>query len=257
MTRQTTTQRILLFLAVALLLPISATEAQLTAVSPAGTDTTEGGLIVFPFQTPYPDFPEPGAGDRFRQQELTPASVFESLGPGPFSITGIAWRPDTSVNGPVSAEWEIVALNLSTTTRDADSMSTTFADNYGADGFEEVFSGTVQLQTDGIRQDAEMPHKFDYVFEFDRPYTYDPDQGNLLVEMIAAADFPANNDWIWTDGAEGEGVFAVFGLADSPEAFASFPLIIVTEFSVVPEPSTSFSAALGLVGLLAWRRKRT
>ena len=106
-----------------------------------------------------------------------------------------------------------------------------------------------------MRQNGEMPHEFDYVFEFDQPYSYDPQQGNLLVEMIATVDFPSNNNWIWTDGAEA-GWVVFGGSADATEGFLSAPAIIVTQFAIVPEPSAIYSAALGLVGLLAWRRKQ-
>ena len=96
-----------------------------TVVSPSGFENTEGNRLYAPF-TPFPTAPPLETPDGWRGQELHSSSAFASLGPGPFEITELAWRPDVSVNAPVSTEWEMI-LYASTTTRE--SLSTTFADN--------------------------------------------------------------------------------------------------------------------------------
>ena len=210
----------------------SVTTAQLvTSISPAGSEHTDGDLVVFPFFSPFPNAP-PQPSDGFRFQELHP-TAFDSMGSGPFFITSMAWRPDSSVNGPVFGGWEVEALNLSTTTTEPGSMSLTFSDNYGPGGATTVFSGTMQFQTEGVPTGGGLPHDFDYVFDFDVPYRYDPAQGNLLFEFIATTE----NPWIWTDGA-GQSQFT-FALSPAAEVanFAA-PGIIVTQFSAVPDPST-------------------
>ena len=112
-------------------------------------------------------------------------------------------------------------------------MSLTFADNYGPSGATKVFSGTMQFQTDGASTGGGLPHDFDYVFDFDLPYLYDPAQGNLLFEFIATTD----NPWIWTDGA-GQSQFTFALTPDAEVANFAAPAIIVTQFSAVPNPST-------------------
>jgi hypothetical protein len=238
---------VIVVLIVGLLSIVSAARAEpITIVAPSGSEDTDGNVNYLPFgfsfpNSPPPDFPPwPEPRDGFRGQELYPASAFESLGPGQL-ITSLAWRPDISVYDDVRTEWENLTLNLSTTTREAGSLSTTFADNYGNGGFTEVFSGTMEFETDGIPRGEGLPHEFDYVVEFDTPYFYDPREGNLLVEVIAT--FGEGSPWIWMDGVFGtEDSGMVFALsADAEEDAIPLPGIDIMQF-------TAISAPPGIVG---------
>ena len=212
-----------------------------TIVAPSGFEDTDGNVNYLPFgfsfpKGPPPDFPPwPEPRDGFRGQELYPASAFESLGPGQL-ITSLAWRPDISVNDDVRTAWENLTLNLSTTTRDAGSLSTTFAENYGSGGFTEVFSGNMEFQTEGDPRGDGLPHEFDYVVEFHTPYFYDPREGNLLVELIAT--FGEESPWIWMDGVFGtEDSGIVFALsADAEEEAIPLPGIDIMQFTAISVP---------------------
>ena len=243
MTRLTMTQRISVYLLAGLLSIVSAATAQaITVVSPAGLEDEDGNVLFFP-NVPFPDsFPGPPA---WRAQEVHPSSAFESLGPGPLVITGLAWRPDISVNQPTSADWELT-LNLSTT--QTDPLSMTFADNYGPGGFTEVFSGALQLQTDGVPRGGGLPHDFDYVVDFATPFPYDPQQGNLLVEWISPTDL--TDAWIWVDADDRTGEYIVGVPSDAAEAFAGGPGLFVTQFTVIPEPSSWLLCLSGFAAVL-------
>jgi hypothetical protein len=253
MTRQMMTQQISVYLIAGLLVIVFAAWAQaITVVSPAGSEDTEGNILFFPVDSPFPNTPDPPPPpltEGWRAQELHPASSFDSLGTGPFELTSLAWRPDISVTEPTSAEWEF-ALNLSTTS--VGTLSTTFADNIGAGGVTEVFSGTLQLQTDGVPRGGGLPHEFDYDVEFHTPFFYDPQQGDLLVEWKFSGLF--SDQWVWIDADDRTGEF-VFGLSvDAEEALPAAPGLFVTEFTVIPEPSALLLAFIGLAVLGGWRK---
>lgn len=224
-----------------------------SVISPAGFENTEGNILFFPVNNPYPDVGPLGTPDGWRAQEVHPPTAFEVAASGPVTITGLAWRPDVSVNATTSASWEL-NLNLSTTTKPIDGLSTTFADNYGMAGFTNVFSGSVQLATDGVPKGNGLPHDFDYVVKFETPYVYDPQAGNLLVEWISPTDIATA--WIWVDADDRLGSFIFDPSANATEARFGGPGLFVTEFEVVPEPASLVLLALGAVGTIGCTRLR-
>ena len=223
-----------------------------TLVSPPGFEQTEGNIMFLPVDSPYPTPGPMGTPDGWRAQEAHPASAFASLGNGPLLITQLAWRPDISVNEPISPVWDLT-LNLSTTDKPIDSLSSTFTDNYGSDGFTEVFSGDVQLATDGIPKAVGQPHDFDYVVEFKRPFEYDPQEGNLLVEWISTTDFVADDAWVWVDADDTVGSFVFDPSAGATEARFGGPGLFITEFTIIPEPPAALSLIVGLITMAVCR----
>lgn len=254
MTRPMITQRTFVYVIAAFLIPVSATKAQSIAiVSPPGLEDADGDMLFLPANSPYP-MPGPmGTPDGWRAQELHPASVFETLRAGPYTLTGLAWRPDISVNEPISTAWDLT-LNLSTTMTQPNSLSTTFADNYGDAGFTQVFNGTLPFETNGVPRGEGLPHEFDYVVEFDPPYQYDPAQGNLLVEWITPSDLA--DTWVWVDADSRTSGFVFDPSSAAEEARFGGPGLFVTQFNVVPEPSTFILATLGFLSLLSYGLRR-
>ena len=220
-----------LVIAVSLVLVASARAEKTTVVSPPALGLEDiDGDIVFIFREPYTVRPPIVPESTVRWQELHPASAFESLGPGPFQITQMAWRPDASVYEPISNEWEGFRLLLSTT--DVGTLGDTFSENYGPRGATDVFSGTLVLQTDGATRGPGLPHDFDYVIEFESPFFYYPDEGDLLFD--ASFEVPTAYPWIWVD-AELTGEY-VAANPIGPVARNRDPGLFVTEFTVVTEP---------------------
>ena len=230
-----------------------------TVVSPPGYEDREGGRSIFPNANsfPYPKHPNVGnAQYHGRFQELHSASIFEAHGPGPFEITSLAWRPDRSVNEPYSVDWPI-SMRLSTTT--VGDLSRTFANNVGPGGLVEVYSGIVELATDGTPRSEGLPHDFDYLYEFDRPFLYDPQQGDLLLDVVFNEPHPA--PWVWADAVENSGQYVeVIRPPTALVATSDGTALFVTQFTIstVPEPTTAPLLIVGaIVARLLYVRRQT
>ena len=233
----------------------------LTIVSPPGYEDIEGNRSIFPnvaIGFLYPDHPDVG-DQRYhgRFQELHSASTFEAQGPGPFEITSLAWRPDRSVNEPYTVDWPI-SIRLTTTT--VGDLSRTFANNVGPGGLVEVYSGVVELATDGMPRSESLPHDFDYLFEFDRPFLYDPQQGDLLLDLVFNEPHPA--PWVWADGVDNSGQYVeVIRPPTALVATTDGTALFVTQFTMnaVPEPTTAPLLIVGAIvaRLLCVRRQKS
>src|SRR5580704_12002820 len=93
-------------------------------------------------------------------QQVYNAALFS----GPVDITAITFFAATTI--PTTTISGDFTLDLSTTSAGSDTLSTTYADNLGADN-TQFFSGVVSK-----------------VLTFDgTPFLYDPSQGNLLLDV--------------------------------------------------------------------------
>jgi hypothetical protein len=119
-----------------------------------------------------------------RYQEVFAASNFTAL-TGGGSITAIAFRPDGASGSAFVAPDVPLRIDLSTTSAAPDAMSTTFANNVGADD-TIVRSGDVAMSS-AFTGPAGGPKDFDIVITFTTPFFYDPALGNLLLDVRAAA----------------------------------------------------------------------
>ena len=232
--------KVIAFLTVALAVTSAGDAQSFTVVSPPGYADREGARSIFPNVANnflYPDHPDVG-NRRYhgRFQELHSASTFEAQGPGPFEITSLAWRPDRSVNEPYAVDWPI-SMRLATTT--VGNMSRTFANNVGPGGLVEVYSGVVELATDGTPRSESLPHDFDYLYEFDRPFLYDPQQGDLLLDVVFNEPHPA--PWLWADGVDNSGQYVeVIQPPTAAVATREGTVLFVTQFTVNLPPAGDF-----------------
>lgn len=204
-----------------------------TIVSPIGLENREGSEVYNPGAIfPIINFPDSPSG--FRIQQLYPKADFTSLGAGPYVISSIAFRPDVSVNQPVSAEY-VYTINLSTTPKE--SVGSVFASNYGAGGATAVLQDAVQFQTDGLPPEGELPHDFDYVFTLKTSFTYDPQDGNLLVEWISPTN--ARFEPTWQDGMElSNQSRTVLSFGAGEQTGIVTDAFSITQFTIIPEPSS-------------------
>ncbi len=145
-------------------------------VSPAAFATTEGSDVVIPTSA-YPGGAAFANGARL--QQFFSAADFTAT--GPLEIRQVAFRPDGSVNQPVTTTWNLEVI-LSTSTRTSDTLDLLFAANHGANVQTVKSLGPITLQTDGMRETGQ-PHNFDYTINLDTPFLYDPQQGNLMLEL--------------------------------------------------------------------------
>ena len=113
-----------------------------------------------------------------RYQQVFAAGEFSSS--EPFLITQILFRPDTNMGEKFSSTLPFTQINLSTTSKAPDNLSTTFANNIGSDD-TVVFSGRLSLNSAFTGQ-AKAPKDFDIAIDLTKPFLYDPKLGNLLLD---------------------------------------------------------------------------
>ena len=145
-------------------------------------------------------------------------------------------------------------INLSTTARMPDGLSTTFVENVGSD--DKRVYGPGLLFIEGV---ADSPPGFPDVIQLEEPFLYDPAQGNLLMDVRVNEDFYGDAiDPFAMDASNvfGDSVSRVYVGYDSPTG-ATFTSGLVTAFVVtpVPEPSSVilFIAGLALTSFVAVR----
>lgn len=125
-------------------------------------------------------------GSRF--QQLHDASTLTGFA-GPHTITRIAFRARQTpflsfIGNRVSVS--NIRVQLSTTSRVSDTtaangLSGQFADNIGSD-VVTVYSGQLTLMT--AFTGSPTPGPFDYSITLQTPFTYNPAEGNLLVDFL-------------------------------------------------------------------------
>jgi len=242
------------FLALLALLLSAVPVQAVTIVAPNGYAAVEGNdANSFPFNN-----------FEGRYQQAYAASHFDS---GLLEITEIAFRTDTD---PAAADWTsdlTFTINLSTSQNAVGSLSTTFADNVGADA-ALVYTATAGV-FGGTNAGGPAPNAFDVILTLDTPFLYNPANGDLLMEVLmeTQVNFLPLNGFSYLDAVESEtgtfdiGLQRVFnGGGDTAALTGStdvegFGLVTRFEYTVVPEPGTGALVMSGLLGL-ALRRRR-
>ena len=97
------------------------------------------------------------------------------------NIHEIRFRPDYFYGHAFTATVQNIQVNVSTTLRQAEQLSAVFTQNVGADD-RIVFSGALNISS-SFSGPANGPKAFDIVVPLSTPFTYDPSQGNLLVDI--------------------------------------------------------------------------
>src|SRR4029077_18250886 len=152
-----------------------------------------------------------------RYQQVFGASQFSRLNPGGGLINRIAFRghgPGVSFTGTVAQ----LQVNLSTTSRSPDNLSSTFADNVGADD-TQVFSGPFQAAVTYTGD----PTNFEVVINFTTPFFYDPAKGNLLLDVRntqGSTEVPPLDQELDAPSAVGDSVSRVYNYGDVTAATA-------------------------------------
>ena len=145
-------------------------------VAPGDLATVEGDARnLSPFFGGYPT-----AGSSQRYQQVFASSDFDSLD-APLLITAITFRPDKD-QMPFLYTHPDIQINLSTTTSAPDFLDATFADNVGTDDTIVVNRGPLTLSSLSTGP-VGGAMTFDIVVPFETPFLYDPEAGNLLLEV--------------------------------------------------------------------------
>lgn len=155
----------------ALILPLALRAQPSFTVVPNSYAGTEGGTsATYPFSQ-----------SSMRYQQVFAASQFSGTG----TITQISFRAD----GPSYSQGTLflptpvanVTITLSTTTAQPGAMSKTFANNLTSTP-TTVYSGTLMMSS-SCTGPSGGPNAFDTRVYLTTPFTYDPSQGNLLLDV--------------------------------------------------------------------------
>lgn len=190
-----------------------------------------------------------------RLQQVYPASDFASLPAGYHTITEIAFRPNGSLNQPLTITFNSLLIRLSTTNASPLGLSTRFADNIGADE-TTVLNKTLMMSTANIGP-LGGPKEFDYIISLETPFDYNPSDGNLLMDWTHfGVSESTRSDFVMDPGPEAHMISGAPGSTMAGSQFGGS----VTQFTFIPEPSSLLLAATGAVAVLAAagcrRRKR-
>jgi len=192
------------------------------------------------------------------------ASQFSALAGGGL-ITGLAFRPDatfcpsncgafspTTIHG--------ITITLATTSISPATSDGTYAD-YLTTNVQTVFSGDATVSS-GNTGPAAGPEDFDILFPFTSNYTYDPADGNLVVDIVITSTdgLPITIDAVASPSVmseyfgPGTGQFSSQGNSNSNVDIIQFTTSAVS--TPVPEPGTLQLLLTAVAGILGWRMMR-
>ncbi|MBL9162466.1 MAG: PEP-CTERM sorting domain-containing protein [Planctomycetaceae bacterium] len=232
-----------------------ATASAATIVAPSASSNTPGNA-----QGPAP-LRYFGAGGS-RVQQVYDSSTFAGVS-GPVNITAISFRPFTTpsafAGNTVSLSDSLIRLSTTQGSGEgANQLQTTFASNVGGNE-QTVYSGSLTLTTSAS---GAAPYPFDYTINLQNPFTYDPAQGNLLLDVqipatatVSGAGFGfATFD---TANTENDGLFSVVEI-NSGDAIggqiSTAGAITQFTYAAVPEPSTLTLMIAGMALISQLRR---
>ena len=211
-----------------------------TVTVPAANELTEGNsAIVVPFGSTLQ-----------RYQQVYDASEF----PDPIGIVDMRFRPDDPFGlAFVDETITNIEIRLSTTASAVDALSTTFADNIGADE-TLVHSGPLTLSSSNV------PLMFDIVIPFLTPFFYDPAEGNLLLEVKNFSGNLTFNDIGFWDASndDSDSISRLLSVQANPNDLtgAQDTFGLVTQFGLIPEPNSALLFVIGSMLMLSSRRKK-
>ncbi len=189
-----------------------------------------------------------------RYQQVYGSNQFGAL-TAPEYITHIAFRPDGFDGQAFSATTNAISVFLSTTNASADHLSLTADNNLGVDN-TLVHAGPLSLSSSG------GPLNFDIIIALSTAFLYDPNAGNLLLDVILPTGSGLSSaitklDFAWDSTDSVSRYNWVIG--------ANYPVYsvdtggLVTQFttvSVVPLPPSAILFGTALLGLGAVSRRR-
>lgn len=138
-----------------------------SVVVPNANESVEGnGNNIFPFSTDLAQ----------RYQQIYDSSQFSSGG----NIEQLKFRLEQGRAGFNSETIPNILIQLSTTTTTPATLSNVYANNAGSD-VTTVFDGALTISAADCAAGGPCP--FDIVINLQTPFNYDPDQGNLLLDV--------------------------------------------------------------------------
>jgi hypothetical protein len=213
-----------------------------TIVVPGSLENVEGNSSnIIPFDTSQPR----------RYQQVYDASQFTQLA-GSTQILEIAFRLDGGISGVFSGSIPDIRVVLSTTSSTPDNLSNIFAANVGSDA-TVVFNGSLAFSSPNTGP-VGGPKPFDLVVTPQFAFFYDPQLGNLLLDIETRLGGTRTSFGFDAHAILDDSVSRAFGSFGSATASNVDTFGLVTRFTFVPEPSTLVLFGFGLAALRIRRR---
>jgi len=211
-----------------------------TVVVPNGNAMVEGNS-----NNGYPfDLGQTGLTSQ-RYQQVYAASQFGGGG----LITQIIFRPDAFAGQAFTSTLPDIQIDLSTTSAADDGLSSTYANNVGADDTVVFARGPLTLSS-AFTGPPNGPKDFDIIITLTTPFFYNPANGNLLLDV---RNFGGGSTTFFDAVSPlGDGVSRVFNQNVNDATGTTDSLGLVTGFVIVPEPSSAAMLLAGGGTLLAW-----
>jgi hypothetical protein len=174
-------------------------------------------------------------GETINYQQVYSASAFS----GPLTINSLSFSFYPGYGGSSTVLTGTYDIYLSTTSAALGELSSTLADNLGADNtLVDVFTG-------GVNSDPS------FTISLTTPFTYNPGDGNLLLDVIAynQPNVPngSGNGYIGSDDT-GDSTSRAYSFQGSSTGLADGSDGLVTTFNASPSP-TPEPGSLSLFGL--------
>ena len=187
-----------------------------------------------------------------RLMQIYDASQFASLSQ-PVLITKFSYRPD-SIPGPSGPLAFNVQVFASTTSQSVAGLSSTFAENIGADN-TLVFSGTETLVTANLPGPGNT-RQFDIEWPFTTPFLYDPAAGNLVLDFQGSSSSGPAIRWDAVMGDPTVNFVAAIGSATATSGnVLGFGFITQFTFQPVPQLSGDYNTngVVDAADYVVWR----
>jgi hypothetical protein len=187
-------------------------------------------------------------GGPWRMQQVYEASQFSAVGTGGGLIKAIEFHPESTFAAGLSN----LQVNLSTTAKAPDGLSSAFAQNVGTD--DTIVFGPAPMDLNNNQHPAAI--------YFSTPFYFNPTSGNLLLDIrnFSGDVFGGTGGSLDGELTIGDSVSRIWGEVNGSTGLIVDTFGYATSFLItpVPEPSSFTLLVLGIVplGVCVWRRKR-
>lgn len=178
------------------------------------------------------------------------------FGVSPITIYGIAFRVDSNWDSFGPTILNNMNIGLSTSANSVGALSNIFNNNIGTDA-QSVFSGNLTLSGTG----GGNPNPFDALITFLNPFVYNPNIGDLLLDVVTSHstnttqfDYVGGGTSMQRLYDQSGGINDTFGIVATGGLVTQF---IIDPINNVPEPGTIALFGVGLAGLGFAKRKKT